>query len=114
MSEVAPSLPAGYRLHRFAAVGSTNDEAKALARAGAPDGTLVWADEQTAGRGRRGRSWVSPPGNLYLSLLLRPDANPPRAAQLGFVTALGIGGALAELARPALPLRGMRPPAFSR
>ena len=94
MSEAAASLPIalpeGYGLHRFVAVGSTNDEAKALARAGAPDGTLVWADKQTAGRGRRGRTWLSPPGNLYVSLLLRPQAEPPRAAQLGFVAALGM------------------------
>ena len=104
-SGTGPTLPAGFHLHRFAAVGSTNDEAKALARAGAPGGTLVWADEQTAGRGRRGRSWVSPPGNLYLSLLLRPDSEPARAAQLGFVAALGLADALAELAGPALELR---------
>ncbi len=58
-----------------------------------------------AGRGRRGRVWRSPPGNLYLSLVLRPDGPPARAAQLGFVAALGLGDALAALARPALPLR---------
>ena len=62
-----PSLPDGFRLLHFPRIGSTNDEAKALARAGAPDGTLVWADEQTAGRGRRGRTWLSPPGNEGLS-----------------------------------------------
>jgi BirA family biotin operon repressor/biotin-[acetyl-CoA-carboxylase] ligase len=100
-----PALPEGFRLHRHATLGSTNDEAKALARAGAPDGTLVWADEQAAGRGRRGRVWLSPPGNLYLSLVLRPDAAPSRAAQLGFVAALGLGDALAPLLGPALPLR---------
>jgi len=97
-------LPEGYRLHHFRAVGSTNDEAKALARAGAPAGTLVWADEQTAGRGRRGRAWASPPGNLYLSLLLRPGGTPAEAAQLGFVVALGLGEALSALAGPALRL----------
>jgi BirA family biotin operon repressor/biotin-[acetyl-CoA-carboxylase] ligase len=65
----------------------------------------VWADEQTAGRGRRGRAWLSPPGNLYLSLVLRPDGAPSRAAQLGFVAALGLGDALAALTGPALHLR---------
>ncbi len=98
-------LPEGYRLHHLAAVGSTNDEAKTLARAGAPAGTLVWAGEQTAGRGRRGRAWASPPGNLYLSLVLRPDGTAAEAAQLGFVVALGLGDALAALAGPALRLR---------
>jgi BirA family biotin operon repressor/biotin-[acetyl-CoA-carboxylase] ligase len=105
MTEAAPTLPAGFRLHHFETLGSTNDEAKALARAGAPEGTLVWAGEQTAGRGRRGRTWLSPPGNLYLSLVLRPEGAPVRAAQLGFVTALGLGDALALLAGPAFKLR---------
>lgn len=104
MIEPAPVLPAGFRLHRFAAVGSTNDEAKALARAGAAQGALVWAREQTGGRGRRGRAWLSPPGNLYLSLVMRPDCPPARAAQLGFVAALGLGDALLALAGRALPL----------
>ena len=54
--------------------------------------------EQTAGRGRRGRRWSSPPGNLYASLILRPDAAPDRAAQLGFVAALAVADALRELA----------------
>lgn len=94
MNAAAPELPDGFRLHRYDRIGSTNDEAKALARAGAPAGTLVWAGEQTAGRGRRGRLWVSPPGNLYLSLVARPAGASPRAAQLGFVAALALGEAL--------------------
>ena len=78
MTDAAPSLPDGFRLLHFATIGSTNDEAKALARDGAAEGTLVWADEQTAGRGRRGRAWLSPPGNLYFSLVLRPDRHAGR------------------------------------
>ena len=97
-------LPEGFRLYRYESVGSTNDEAKALARTGAVDGTLVWASEQRAGRGRRGRVWHSPPGNLYLSLLLRPDTPPARAAQLSFVAALGLGDALLALTGPDLRL----------
>ncbi|HTV88866.1 MAG TPA: biotin--[acetyl-CoA-carboxylase] ligase [Stellaceae bacterium] len=104
MSAPPVSLPDGYRLVAFATVGSTNDEAKALARAGAAAGTLVWAKEQSAGRGRRGRVWQSPPGNLYLSLVARPAGPPDRALQLGFVAALGLGAALRDLAGPALPL----------
>src|SRR5206468_1374206 len=84
-------------LHRFDRIGSTNDEATALARAGAGSGTLVWAAEQNTGRGRRGRSWRSPPGNLYLSLVQRPECSPASAAQLGFVAALGLGDAITEL-----------------
>ena len=55
-------------------LGSTNDRLKDLAREGAVEGSLVWADTQTAGRGRQGRAWVSPPGNLYVSVLLRPSS----------------------------------------
>ena len=84
MTRSQPVLPAGYRLVFYDSIGSTNDEAKRLARDGAAEGPLVWALEQTAGRGRRGRAWVSPRGNLYASLILRPDcpADQGRAARL--------------------------------
>src|SRR5579862_9550724 len=101
MTEPCPALPEGFRLRAFDTLDSTNDEAKRLARAGAGAGTLVWTREQTAGRGRRGRAWASPPGNLYLSLLVRPHGPPARAAQLSFVAALGLGDALHALAGPA-------------
>jgi BirA family biotin operon repressor/biotin-[acetyl-CoA-carboxylase] ligase len=97
MTKGQPELPPGYRLLCYDSIGSTNEEAKHLARDGAEEGTLVWALEQTAGRGRRGRVWVSPPGNLYLSLILRPDCPVGRAAQLGFVAALAVGGALCAI-----------------
>jgi BirA family transcriptional regulator, biotin operon repressor / biotin---[acetyl-CoA-carboxylase] ligase len=92
-----PRLPPGYRLISYDSVGSTNDEAKRLAREGAPEDTIVWAREQTAGRGRRGRVWVSPRDNLYASLILRPNCPPVHAAQLGFVAALGISNALGTI-----------------
>ena len=90
-------MPGFYRLTRYETIGSTNDEAKCQARAGAPEGALVWALEQTAGRGRRGRPWQSPPGNLYFSLLLRPSGSAAQVAQLGFVAALALGDALEPL-----------------
>jgi BirA family biotin operon repressor/biotin-[acetyl-CoA-carboxylase] ligase len=105
MTGFGPILPEGYRLLRYETIGSTNDEAKARARGGAAEGTLIWAGEQTAGRGRRGRAWLSPPGNLYLSLVLRPEAPAARAAQLGFVAALGLGDAIAALCGPPLDIR---------
>lgn len=101
----APRLPDGYCLRRYETIGSSNDEAKALARDGVPEGTIVWAGEQTAGRGRRGRVWASPPGNLYLSLILRPRVAAAQAAQLGFVAALGLSDALTALAGPAIEPR---------
>ena len=94
MTPAQPRLSGAYRLVLYDTVGSTNDEAKRLAHAGAEEGTLVWALEQTVGRGRRGRSWASPPGNLYASLILRPRCPVDRAAQLGFVAALAIGDSL--------------------
>ena len=71
-------------------VGSTNDEARRQALLGAPHGTVVHANEQTAGRGRRERAWYSPPGNLYMSVVLRPDPPASRLPELSFVTALAV------------------------
>ena len=95
----APVLPAGYRLVACGEIDSTNAEAARQAAQGAPDGTVVWAEAQSGGRGRSGRPWKSPAGNLYCSFLLRPRAAPGVAAQLSFVAAL----AVADLARSALP-----------
>ncbi len=74
---------------------STNIAAEELAKANAPEGLVVVADRQTAGRGRNGRSWLSPSGqNLYFSLLLRPSCQPARVPQLAIVAALSIAKAL--------------------
>jgi BirA family biotin operon repressor/biotin-[acetyl-CoA-carboxylase] ligase len=81
-------------VHHYDRLGSTNDEARRLAESGAPHGTVVQADEQTAGRGRMARHWFSPPGNLYLSVVLRPDADNHRLAELGFVAALAVTDAV--------------------
>jgi BirA family transcriptional regulator, biotin operon repressor / biotin---[acetyl-CoA-carboxylase] ligase len=86
----APVLPDGWTVVALHSVGSTNDEAARLAEAGAPEGTVVWAREQTGGRGRRGRSWASPVGNLYTSTIVRPDCPAARATELGFVAALAV------------------------
>jgi len=98
-----PRLPSVYNLITFDSVGSTNDEARKLAGQGedvAPDGTMVWAKEQTAGRGRRGREWSSPEGNLYTSLILRPQVSVAEAAQLSFVAALALYDALGNVSEP--------------
>jgi BirA family biotin operon repressor/biotin-[acetyl-CoA-carboxylase] ligase len=92
------ALPSPFRLIAYETIGSTNDELKRLAREGAPEGLIGSAERQTAGRGRRGRNWVSPAGNLYASILLRPQCRAASAAQLGFVAALGVAGAIGELA----------------
>jgi len=70
-------------LHFFPRIGSTNTEAKTLAEAGAPEGTLLVADEQLAGRGQGTRRWQTPPGTaLAFSLILRPRLSPAHATRL--------------------------------
>jgi BirA family biotin operon repressor/biotin-[acetyl-CoA-carboxylase] ligase len=71
-------------------IGSTNAEALALARGSERGPLWITAKRQTAGRGRRGRTWVSEPGNLYATLLLTNAAPPERAAELSFVAALAV------------------------
>ena len=95
------SLPGGCTLIELHSVDSTNDEARDRAQNGAADGTVVWAREQTAGRGRRGRDWSSPIGNLYTSTIFQPDRPPGEAAQLSLVAAV----ALAEALEAVLPTK---------
>ncbi len=88
----------GQTVHAWQSVGSTNDKANELARAGAPHGTVVIAEEQTAGRGRLGRHWHSPRGTgVYQSLILRPPFEPDRAPGLSIVAALALASAVEEL-----------------
>jgi BirA family biotin operon repressor/biotin-[acetyl-CoA-carboxylase] ligase len=101
---VTRRLPTGFVLHAFDTVGSTNDEALRLAEAGAAEGHVVFAREQTRGRGRYGRRWQSPPGNLYASVLLRPDRPPGEAAQLSLLAGLALAEAIERFAPPGLDL----------
>lgn len=94
-----------FRVAAYDTLGSTNDEAKRLARTGAAEGLTVWALQQNAGRGRRGRVWMSPRGNLYFSVVLRPHCKAAVAAQLGFVAVLALGEALSQLVPAAIDLR---------
>ena len=81
---------------------STNNEIKRLAAAGAPEGTCVVALRQTAGRGRRGRSFLSPEGGLYMSVLLRPALRPEALMPLTAMTAVAAMRAVEQA-------RGLRP-----
>jgi BirA family biotin operon repressor/biotin-[acetyl-CoA-carboxylase] ligase len=85
---------AGARLLSYDTIGSTNAEGLALARSGEHGPLWVVAQRQTAGRGRRGRTWVSEPGNLYASLVLTDPAPPDRRAELSFVAALALHDAV--------------------
>jgi BirA family transcriptional regulator, biotin operon repressor / biotin---[acetyl-CoA-carboxylase] ligase len=89
---------AGVRHRTYDTLGSTNAEALALARAGERGPLWLSAGRQTAGRGRRGRTWVSEPGNLYATLLLSEPSPPAQAPQLTFVAALALHDAVAECA----------------
>ncbi|HVT52810.1 MAG TPA: biotin--[acetyl-CoA-carboxylase] ligase [Dongiaceae bacterium] len=86
-----------FRIEEVAAIDSTNEALRRRAVEGVPEGLVLRADEQTAGRGRRGRGWSSPPGNLYVSLLLRPDCAPAMGATVGFVAAIALGAVLRTL-----------------
>lgn len=97
-------LPDGFILQAHDRLASTNDEAMRLAAAGAPAGHVVTAAEQTRGRGRHGRAWASPRGNLYASVILRPDCAMAVAAQLSLVAGLALGEALARLGPADLDL----------
>jgi BirA family biotin operon repressor/biotin-[acetyl-CoA-carboxylase] ligase len=87
----------GQVLHCFDEVTSTNDVARTLAEEEAGHGEVVIAERQTAGRGRRGRGWVSPPGrNLYLSAVLRPDLPPQRAPEITLVASVALCDAVRQ------------------
>ena len=98
----APKLPPAYRLVQLDEVDSTNREARRRAAEGAEDGTLIWARHQTAGYGRQGREWASAEGNLFLSLIVRPDCPLASAAQFSFVTAVALGDAIGSVAPPLI------------
>jgi BirA family transcriptional regulator, biotin operon repressor / biotin---[acetyl-CoA-carboxylase] ligase len=84
----------GHRVERHERIGSTNDRARALLDEPDGDGAVVLAEEQDAGRGRRGRTWLSPPGrNLLVSVALRPRVAAGDAWRLGLATALAVADA---------------------
>ncbi len=90
-------LPGVTQLLHLPVTDSTQAVARFLADQGAPHGTLVWADAQTAGRGRMGRKWSSKPGGLYFSLVLRPDFPPSKLADLSLATADAAARAVRDL-----------------
>src|SRR5215510_1870878 len=88
----------GKPLHFFAAIDSTNTYAARLAREGASEGTVVIADSQSGGKGRLGRSWVSPAGvNLYLSAILRPPVSAATVPQLNLLAAVAVADTIVHI-----------------
>lgn len=100
-SEIASRLHtkwAGRKLYYLESTGSTNTDAKRLAEEGEPHGTTIVANMQTAGKGRRGRTWQSPAGaNTYFTILLKPDFSPDKASMLTLVMALSVAEAIEEI-----------------
>lgn len=108
-SEIESRLDGGWigtRVYFAEEVDSTNTWGKRLAEEGAPHGTLIVADEQTQGRGRRGRSWKSPKGtNISMTLILRPDLEPSRASMLTIVMGLSVAQGLKELLELSIEIK---------
>lgn len=99
------TVPLLSTIRTLAETGSTNADLLELARSGAAEGLWLTAARQTAGRGRQGRAWVSPPGNFHGSTLVRLRAADPPPATLGFVAAVALCELVAELLLRSLPSR---------
>ncbi|SDH28301.1 biotin--[acetyl-CoA-carboxylase] ligase [Roseospirillum parvum] len=110
LPQAEAALPPGWRLLCRDEVDGTNAtlvrwaEGRGAPFDGAPaEGVVLVADQQTAGRGRQGRDWHSPPGNLYVSVLLDGAAGPARLAEVGFVAGVALAEAVAALMPAAAP-----------
>lgn len=97
-------LATGHPVRHFTSIDSTNLEARRLAERGEAGPLWLWADEQTGGRGRLGRGWVSEPGNLYATFLFAIAAGPQVAPQVSFAAALAVHDTVAAL-RPEVSPR---------
>lgn len=96
-----PHLPPGWRVMHFETLDGTNAALKRIVEqeGDVQEGLMLWADTQTEGRGRSGRAWVSPKGNVYASILVAAPENVARAPDLGFVAAVAVQETILELPR---------------
>lgn len=96
----------GWVIHRYESVASTMEHADALARFGAPERSVVVSDEQTAGRGRAGRTWQAPAGSgLFCTLILRPRVSPARLGPLPLLAGVAVAEAMEALTGHAARLK---------
>lgn len=104
--EIKPKLNTkfiGHNIIHFDTINSTNIKAKELAASGESDGTVIISEEQTAGKGRLGRQWVSPKGKgIWMSIILRPDMDPIHASKVTLIGAAAVFNALSALNISAL------------
>ena len=103
IASAVESIRLGRPCYAFDEIGSTMDAAHRFAADGAPEGTVIWSERQTAGRGRSGRLWVSPRGGLYLSIILRPSRDYTELPQLALLGGLAAAQAIHALTN--LPAR---------
>jgi BirA family biotin operon repressor/biotin-[acetyl-CoA-carboxylase] ligase len=103
--QIFPSQAGGISVLAFETIGSTNAEALARAQAGERGPLFVVAERQSAGRGRRGRAWVSEPGNLYASLLAVDPAPAALSPQICFIAALALHDAVLDACAGLAPAR---------
>ncbi len=87
-------LPRSISLHTFDVIGSTNEKAKEMSVDGAGDWTVIWSRAQNNGKGRFGKKWISPVGNLYLSILLKPNYNLEACSKISFLAAVAVKEAI--------------------
>ena len=88
----------GKRIYSYESTGSTNDIAQRLAESGSPEGTAVFSEGQSKGRGRLGREWSSPKGKgIYLSLILRPKISPTHASKITLMSAIAVATAIRKI-----------------
>lgn len=100
-----PLLTPPLSLIELPTVDSTNDYARKLARNGYPHGVVVWAHEQTAGKGRQGNTWVSQPGNLFMSMIVRPRVNFAQIGQLALLTGVALANVLESFMPVAVDIK---------
>ena len=98
VSKMAYCRALGFEIREFRSLGSTNSTARKMASEGAPEGTVVIAEEQTEGKGRLGRIWQSPPGGLYLSIILRPPPDIDGTSAIPLLAGLAVSKAISTSA----------------
>lgn len=100
-----PHLPPGWRVMHFESLDGTNAALKRIVEqeGDVHEGLMLWADTQTAGRGRSGRAWVSPKGNVYTSIIVEAPQNMARAPDVGFVAAVAVQETILDLPRHNAP-----------
>lgn len=95
----------GKEIHHYYSIPSTNDKAREIAAQDAPEGSIVVAEKQLQGKGRLGRTWSSPPGGIWVSVILRPPISPPESQLITLVAGLAVARCLQEYCNTAAGIK---------